>query len=146
MSVVWSSHLIPAYGLVLDHLAHERLAEAAAAVVGEHVDVREVRDREAVGDGAAEADLALAVVEADDACCLVDQPILRLPGAPGRPVALLAEEAVHLGAVDPRCVVVELEPVAELAPHALSLSRTITTSVTRRASSAGSRRAPRTTT
>ena len=42
MFVVWSSQRTPAYGPVLDHLAHELLAEPAPAVGLEDVDVGEV--------------------------------------------------------------------------------------------------------
>ena len=66
----------------LDHLADELLPQPAASVLLEYVDVREVDERHAVGRRAAEPDLALAVVEADDPRRLVDQPVLRLSRAP----------------------------------------------------------------
>ena len=47
--------------------AHQLDAEAAAAVLVEDVDVREVRLRVAVGQRPREADLPPLVVEADDA-------------------------------------------------------------------------------
>jgi hypothetical protein len=57
----------------LDHLADELFAQAAAAELGEDVDVRQIDDRDAVREGAGEADLAPVGVEADDAARL---PIL----------------------------------------------------------------------
>ena len=52
------------------------------AVLLEHVDVREVRERDAVARRAAEADLPLAVVEADDALPRRSAVLLaRTPGA-----------------------------------------------------------------
>ncbi len=98
---------------VLDHLAHELLAQPAAAVLLEDVDVREVDERVAVGHGPAEADLAVAVVEADDALRLVDQPVLGLARPAERPVRDLAQEPVHLAPVDPLLRIVQLEAVAE---------------------------------
>src|SRR5439155_4174869 len=108
----------------------------------EHVHIREVDERDAVGRSPREPDLPVAVVHADDARGAVDQPVLRLAPTAGRPVAHLAQEAVDLGSIDARLVVVELEAAAELAPHATASTRS-TTSVTRTASSAGTRRAPR---
>src|SRR5205085_11479226 len=70
---------------VLDHLAHEVLPQAAAAVLGQHVDVREVSDRDAVRGRATEADLPVAVVEPDDASRDVDQMLLCLARAADRP-------------------------------------------------------------
>ena len=52
---------------VVDHLAHELLAEAAAAVLGTHVDVGEVRDREPVREARQKPICVAVVVEADDA-------------------------------------------------------------------------------
>ena len=54
-------------GTVLDHLAHELLAEPTPAIGLEDVDVRQVHERHTVGLRAAEADLSGAVVETDDA-------------------------------------------------------------------------------
>src|SRR3954453_22241992 len=96
---------------VLDHLAHELLAQSAPAVLAEDVDVGEVREREAVRERAAEANLALTVIESDDARGLVDQPVLRLTRASLGPVRLLAEEAVHLGPVDALLGIVQLQAV-----------------------------------
>src|SRR5206468_11182008 len=112
-------------------LPHDLLAQTAASVLLEQVDVREVDDRHAVRRGTAEADLTLTVVETDDSGRLVDQAILGLPRPPCRPVALVAQVAMHLGAVDPALVVVELEPVGEGALHAMIRSRAITPSTTR---------------
>src|SRR3954451_9728136 len=125
---------------VLDHLAHELLPQPTAAVLLEDVHVREVDERSAVRRRAAEADLTVAVVEPDDARGAVDQAILCLARPARRPVAHLAEEAVLLVPVDAPLVVVQLEPVADRAPHAIRRS------LTRRASGAGTHRAPRTTT
>ena len=63
------------------------------------------------------------MVEADDAGRLADEPLLHVAGTAERPVRLLAEEAVDLVEIDPLLRVVELEPVAELAPHADSVRR-----------------------
>src|SRR5262249_8946408 len=108
-----------------DHLAHHRLAEAASAVLRQEVDVGEVDEGHAVRRGAAEADLPVAVVQADDARRFGDQPVLRPACAAPRPVADVAQEAMHLGAVDRVSRGVELEPTPEVALHASSRSRAI---------------------
>ena len=109
---------------VVDHLAHERLTEAAAAELRQDVDVREVGERDAVADRPAEADLALAVVEADDARRVPHQALLDVERPTRGPVALVAEVAVHLDEVDAFLVVVELEPVAQVAArHAETVRR-----------------------
>ena len=59
-------------GAILDGEADELDAEPAALVLGQHVDVGEVGDHVAVGDGAGETDLAPAKVEADDALRIPD--------------------------------------------------------------------------
>src|SRR5262245_31639345 len=94
---------------VVDHLAEELHAEAAATVLREHVDVAQIRDRRAVADGPGEADLAGAVVEPDDPRRLTHEALLLLPGPPGRPVGVVADEVVDGVHVDPVAVVVDLE-------------------------------------
>ena len=74
----------------LDHLAHELGAEAAAAVLGQHVDVREVDERDAVAEGAREPDLPVTVVETDDALRLTDQPLDVSRGRPSAQYDLFA--------------------------------------------------------
>ena len=88
---------------MLDHLPHELDAEAAAAVLVEHVDVGEVDEAGRVAvDRAAEADLAAVVVEADDARARVDQLVLPLARRPFAQYDSPAEVGVHGVAVDPR--------------------------------------------
>ena len=70
---------------VLDRLAHELDAESAAAVLRQHVDVEQPGVGGVVGGHAAEADLPVAVVEADDARGVVDQVLHRLVAAARAP-------------------------------------------------------------
>src|SRR5262245_46232277 len=105
----------------LDHLADELDAEPAAAVGRQHVDVGEVHHRDAVAGRTAEAGLLTAVVEADHAPRLADELLLDGVRPAGRPVRVLGDEAVDGGDVDPGRVVVQLEAVAEVAPHADSV-------------------------
>ena len=110
---------------VLDHLADELDAEAAAAALVENVDVGEVEEAAAVELGrAGEADLAAVVVEADDADAAVDQRVLLLARAARGPVRVGAEVRVDGVAVDPGRIVVELVAVAEVALHAASVAWT----------------------
>src|SRR5207247_5076319 len=97
--------------------ADELDAEPAAAELGEHVDVGEVDRRDAVGEGAGEADLAPAGVEADDAARLADRPLDGLARAALRPVRVVREEVVNRVHVDPAGVVVELDALAQVTPH-----------------------------
>ena len=53
--------LDPGVGPVLDHLADELDPETVTAEVRQNVDVGEVREGDPVGDGACEADLAIAL-------------------------------------------------------------------------------------
>src|SRR6185312_4488824 len=106
---------------VVDHLPDELLPQSAPAVLREHVDVREVGDGEPVAERAAEADLAVAVVEPDDTRGLAHEALLRLPRSAGRPIRLLGQEAMHLADVDAGHIVVELDAVAERALHAESV-------------------------
>jgi hypothetical protein len=62
----------------LHRLSDELRAEAAAAKIGQDVDVREVGDRDAVAEGTREADLAVARVEADDPRGLANRALDRL--------------------------------------------------------------------
>jgi hypothetical protein len=78
-------------------------------VLGQHVDVGEIDERDAVRERPGEADLPLAVVDADYALCLADQPLNHFVRPPLRPVGLVREVVVHRGNVDPARVVVELE-------------------------------------
>lgn len=105
-------------GAALEHLARELGAEAAPAVGREDVDVGKVEQLRREPRGPAEADLPPVVVEPDDPCRLAYELLLHRELATGRPVGLLGEESLHLGHVDPLGVVVELESVAEVAPHA----------------------------
>src|SRR5439155_17760410 len=59
----------------------------------------------------------------DDARRLPHEPFDRLAGAASGPVRLLGEEPVHLGEVDPLLVVVQLDPVPEIANHAETVRR-----------------------
>src|SRR3954447_11549336 len=97
-------------GAVLHGLAHELDAEPATPVLRQHVDVEQPRIGGVVRGHAAEADLAVAVVEADEARCVVDQVLHRRERASERPVRVLADVAVHGRDVDPVAVVVELDP------------------------------------
>jgi hypothetical protein len=101
----------------LDQLADKLDTEAAAAVVREDVDVREVGDRRPVREGACKRDLALAVVDADDAVGLADEAVNGVARPSLRPVRVVGEVVVDGVDVDARRVVVELEPVAEGTPH-----------------------------
>src|SRR4029079_4937724 len=80
---------------LLDHLANELHAEPLPAVRREDVDVREIDERDAVRERAREAELALAVVDADDALRLVDQPRDDGEWPPFRPVRVVGEEVVN---------------------------------------------------
>ena len=97
----------------VDAEADELDAQAAAAVLLEHVDVREIGLHMAVGERPREADLIALVVEADDASGVLDQVVLNVARAPLRPVRLLAQVAMNRLAVDARRVVVELVAVSE---------------------------------
>ena len=93
---------------VLDQLLHELDPEPAPPYVRVDVDVGQVRKYDAVRDDAAEPELPLTRVQADDAGGLTDEPLDDLPRSPFRPVRLLREEPVHLADVDPIGIVVEL--------------------------------------
>src|SRR5581483_5953069 len=96
----------------LDRPPDELEAEAPTPELGQHVDVGEVRERDAVGDRAREPDLAADVVG------LPHEP-LHCPERPScGPVGLLGEVAVHLADVDSRPVVVELEAARQVPSHA----------------------------
>src|SRR4029079_8438895 len=99
--------------------------EAATAVLLEHVDVREINERVPIRGRPCEPDLAIAVVDADDARGRIDQAVLQLTRTAERPVGTLAQEAVHLRAVDAVLRVVDFDPVAEIPCHANSRSRLI---------------------
>ncbi len=60
---------------VVHHLADELHGESAPAVLGQHVDVGEIDQRDAVRKCSREADLSIAVVDADDALRLADEPL-----------------------------------------------------------------------
>ena len=97
----------PAYGPFSTISLHELDAEAAAAVLVEHVDVREIDEARGVAvDRPGEADLAAVPVEADDARARVDQLVLPLARSSLRPVRLAPEVRVHGVAVETRPVVV----------------------------------------
>src|SRR5205085_6321981 len=104
-------------------LAHELDAESASAVGRENVDVGQVDEGCAVREGAREADLPPAVVEADDAIGVADEPLDDIARPPCCPVRLVREEVVHGVDIDACRIVVENETVAELAPHARSLAK-----------------------
>lgn len=72
-------------------------------------DAGEVGDDVAVGDDPREADLALAVVGADDASRRAHELLDELPRTVLRPVRLGREEAMHLGGVDAGWIVLELQ-------------------------------------
>ena len=100
----------PGVRTLFDREPHELDAEAAAAVLGEDVDVCEIHEPRVGGvDRAGVADLrAVRRVEADIARRALDQPIHHVAATPGRPVGLLGDEPVDRLAVDPARVVVEL--------------------------------------
>ena len=108
---------------VLDHFAHEFDAETAGAVCGKDVDVREVCERRPVRERAREADLAIAVVEADDALRSSDEPFDDVARPARGPVGLVGEEVVHRVDVDTRGIVVEDKAVGQLAAHVRSLAK-----------------------
>src|SRR5256885_673493 len=80
---------------VVDGLANELDAETAASILLEHVNVCEVHERDAVGEGAREADLPVAVVEADHALRLPNEPLDDLARPSFRPVGLVREVIVN---------------------------------------------------
>src|ERR1035437_6547447 len=109
---------------VLDDLAHERNAEAAASVFVQDIDVCEVDEARADAvAGGGEADLSAVLVEADDMVARIDQVVLQLARPSFRPVRLAADIGVYRVAVDPRAIVVQLVSVAEIPPHALKVLR-----------------------
>ena len=88
----------PASGPFVDGETDELDAEAASAVLLEHVDVGEVRLHVPVRERPREADLLVAVVEADDASRAVDEIVLHLSRPPFRPVrARRDSRAPHRG-------------------------------------------------
>jgi hypothetical protein len=64
--------------------------------------------------------LPRAVVEANDPCGLADRHLDRVAGASLGPVGLVAEIVVDGIDIDPRSVVVELEPVSDLMTHSVA--------------------------
>src|SRR5436853_5098153 len=107
----------------LDHLANELDAEAATAELRQDVDVREIRECDAVRDRTTEADEPLAAIQPDHALRLAHEALHRLARTTDGPVRVGREKPVQLREVDARYVVVELEAVAELALHAESVRR-----------------------
>ncbi len=103
-------------GPVVDHVPQQPLAQSAPAVLGEHIHVGEIGERNTIGHGAAETDLPFSVVEADDAARLVDEPLLCFQRSADRPVRLRRQERVDGLDVDPALVVVEFDA------HALILA------------------------
>src|SRR5919201_1152507 len=104
-------------GAAFDHLAYELDAEPATPEGRQDVDVGEIDERDPVGDGAAEADLAAAVIQADDAGSLAHEAGDGRVRASARPVRLVREIVVDGVDVDSRGIVVEDEAVRELAVH-----------------------------
>ena len=100
--------------MVATFLRAELDSEAAASVLGEHVDVGEIGEHVAVGDDPREPDLARPVVEADDARRTAYELLDDGPRPALRPVGLLREKSMDGVEVDPRRVVVELEALCEL--------------------------------
>ena len=76
-----------------------------------------------VADRAREPDLPLAFVETDDTGRLSDEVLHHLARPTGRPVGVVRDEVVDRVDVDPVDVVVELEALGQLAPHAESVRR-----------------------
>ena len=121
-SAVCSSQRTFANAAPVDDLADDLLAEPAAAMLRQDVDVGEVRDRMPVRDGAREADLAPRVVDANNARRAADERLDRVAGPPLGPVRLLGQVAMHLVDVDTLDVVVQLVPVRKLPRHRAAVS------------------------
>ena len=96
----------------LDRLANELDAEPLAAVLFEHVDVGEIRQRVPVRERPRKADLPVAVVEADDARGATDEVFDDVARTALRPVRLLGEVPMDGVEVDALDVVVELVAAA----------------------------------
>jgi hypothetical protein len=94
---------------VLDDLTHECEAEPAAAVLGQHVHVREVHERDPVCERTRETDLPFAVVGPHHALRVAHKPLNDFVRTPLGPVRLVRQVVVNRRDVDPVRVVVELD-------------------------------------
>ena len=102
---------------ILHGLADQLDADAAAPVGRDHEDVAEPRHVRPVRHDAAERDQRVAVVRGDHARRLPHESLDRLSRAAADPVRLLGQEPVDGVDVHARAIVVELQPVRELASH-----------------------------
>ena len=93
---------------VFDHRPHDRLTEAGAAVIRQHVHIGQVGGR-AVAERAREADhRTCPVIGTDHPPCLADLLLDVFRGAPASPVRAGGEERDRRVEVDPARVVIEL--------------------------------------
>ena len=96
--------------------SNELGAEPAATLFGEHVDVGELREP-LVAHDACEPHLSTLPVQADHAGCAGDLALDDLTRAIPAPVRLGGQERPDRIEVQPRRVVVELEPARECTLH-----------------------------
>jgi hypothetical protein len=101
----------------LHHLLHHGHTQALAAVLGKHVDVRQVGMHGAVGDCATESHLAAVVEQADHPKRRREQQLHRLARPAQRPVGMVGQVVVDGIHIHPFAIVVELVAGLDLASH-----------------------------
>jgi hypothetical protein len=106
---------------VVDHRPHDRRAETGAARRGLHVDVGEVGEVDAVGHRTGEPDGRTVVVGRHQPPRVVELRLHVGLAAAAPPVGLGREEPPDRVAVDPRGIVVDLEP-ADPDDHRASIA------------------------